>query len=114
MRARGSAECYYWSAGLRTRREPAQRWHTPGAETGAPNLNAEWLPLQFAFQDLAGQAGIRFALAGFHYLALEEIQRGELAGLEISGGTGIRGDDFVAEFFDGARVADLREAFLFD
>src|SRR5688500_5440606 len=104
MRARGSAECHYCSAGLRTRREPAQRWHTPGAETGAPNLNAEWLPLQFAFQDLAGQAGIRFALAGLHHLALEEIQRGELARLEVRSRTWIRGDDFVADSFNGPGV----------
>ena len=67
--------------------------------------------LQFPFQNFAGERRVRLALAQFHHLAFEEIQRGSLAGLEIGSRAGIGGDGFVAEFFNRAGVADLREAF---
>ena len=65
-------------------------------------------------QNFADERRVRFALAVFHHLALEEIERGGFAGPEVGGGAGIRGDDVGAEFFNRARVAHLHQPFLLD
>ena len=47
------------------------------------------LTLQFSFENLTGQRRIGLAFAQLHDLALQEIQRGRFARLEIGGRPGI-------------------------
>ena len=49
-----------------------------------------------------------------HYLAFEKIKGGHFAGFEISRRTRIRRNRFIAEFFNRAGVADLRQTFALD
>src|ERR1700683_5613814 len=58
------------------------------------------LPLQLPLQNFADEIWIRFTFGKFHHLTLEKIQRGGFAGFEIIRRAGIRGDDFIAKFFN--------------
>ena len=58
--------------------------------------------------------GFALPLLSFITWPFEEIQRGGFAGFEIGRRAGIRGNGLVAEFFNRAGVADLRQAFFLD
>lgn len=72
-----------------------------------------WL-LKFLLEHVTHEVGICFAFAGFHDLALEEVEGGGFAGFEVGGALGVGGDDVIAECFDGVGVADLSESFGLD
>ncbi len=69
---------------------------------------------QLLFKDFADHGGVCLALAQFHDLAFERIQRGKLSVFVILDGFRVGGNDLVTEFFNRAGVADLGQALGFD